>query len=44
MTAVIRYCEHDLSWTGAEGPAADLGRPVILWTCDECGVTILDLP
>lgn len=38
--SAIPYCAHDLSLTGAEGPAAELGRPVILWTCDGCGAVV----
>lgn len=26
-----------LSWSGAEGPIAELGRWPVLWTCDSCG-------
>jgi hypothetical protein len=40
-SALIEYCAHDMSMTGAEGPAADLGRPVVLWSCDSCGATVL---
>lgn len=40
--AIIAYCAHDLSLTGAEGPIADLGRWPILWSCDGCGATVLD--
>lgn len=40
--SVIAYCAHDMSLTGAEGPALYLGRPVILWECDMCGATVLD--
>lgn len=42
--AVLDYCAHDMSLTGAEGPARDLGRPVVLWSCDWCGATLLQLP
>lgn len=41
-TAIIEYCAHDLSLSGAEGPIAVLGRWPILWTCDGCGATVLD--
>ncbi|WP_449408375.1 hypothetical protein [Microbacterium maritypicum] len=41
-SAVILYCAHDLSLTGAEGPARLLGRPVVLWSCDTCGATVVD--
>ncbi|MGX9346376.1 hypothetical protein [Microbacterium sp. KNMS] len=40
--AVIEYCAHDGSLTGAEGPVRDLGRWPVLWTCDLCGATLLD--
>lgn len=35
-TDIILHCEHG-SWTGAEGPVAELGRMPILWACDQCG-------
>jgi hypothetical protein len=34
-------CDH-LSLSGAEGPVADLGRWPVLWSCDSCGMTLLD--
>lgn len=42
VTALIPYCAHDLSLTGAEIPVALLGRYPILWTCDICNATTLD--
>ncbi len=30
-------CEH-LSWSGDEGPIAELGRMPLRWKCDECGL------
>lgn len=34
--AVVLWCPH-LSWSGAEGPVAELGRWPVLWSCDGCG-------
>ena len=36
-------CPHT-SWTGAEGPAAKLGRMPMVWTCDGCGAIRCDFP
>lgn len=44
MSDLIRYCAHDHSLTGAEGPVRDLGRWPVLWTCDECGALVSDIP
>ncbi|MGX5770814.1 hypothetical protein ACWKWN_08690 [Microbacterium trichothecenolyticum] len=41
-SALIEFCAHDWSLTGAEGPVVELGRMPILWTCDVCGATVLD--
>lgn len=39
--ALVLYCGHDLSLTGAEGPVRLLGRMPILWECDGCGMILL---
>lgn len=31
------HCQHE-SWTGDEGPIAELGRCPVRWKCDGCGV------
>lgn len=37
---LVRFCAHDISLTGAEGPISALGRFPILWRCDDCAAIL----
>lgn len=43
MSAHATNCPHT-SWSGDEGPAILLGRPVRRWKCDGCGQIKTDAP